>query len=279
MKNIFRKVHVLYTLMLLIISENPVVFSQDRASQNQKPLIIDPNQEAYKNALIVAVGCNDRETTAFLIRRGVPVGLRMPDNEPLFHRALKVFRDTEADLGVKPSAVELIKLLLSNGADPNLEDSDGITPLMVATRANSERVRLLLLNAGARKYDDSTLINQARYVKIDADLIYQIGDYCMAMRHGLFSAGRKRISFSLLEEEAKIRYGEIPLLKNKGKDSIGNSYTIIYDTSEIVVIIHRETIARFKGVVSPQFWKPFRREDIDPFMGEAFSEKLFSPDR
>ena len=47
--------------------------------------------------------------------------------------------------------VEIIRLLLANGADPNLADKSGKTPLILAQQSKLSDIITLLKNAGAKK--------------------------------------------------------------------------------------------------------------------------------
>lgn len=58
-------------------------------------------------------------------------------------------RNTTLMAAVNRKDLDVIQLLLSAGADPNIQDSDGIAPLVIATWKRSPKMVLSLLSAGA----------------------------------------------------------------------------------------------------------------------------------
>lgn len=62
--------------------------------------------------------------------------------------ALKISSATQAAFAVSTTAS---RLLLDRGADPNVTDNQGVTPLQVARQYDRADVMELLRRAGARK--------------------------------------------------------------------------------------------------------------------------------
>ena len=166
----------------------------------------------------------------------------------------------------KPNAdaLEFLGLLLSKGANPNLADKYGITPLMMAERAGSEQAAAMLRKVGASTTDPKDLKTQAAFVRIDAQLM----NYVMFYRDLEQTQSREIYSFDKLWKDYDDRsrmYSGRPwqwpqtyrVLANKGVDVLGNPYVLYRNSDEHDVQINPKTIEALSGVVGADYWEGF----------------------
>lgn len=73
---------------------------------------------------------------------------------------------------------ERLQLILHQGADPNLPDQYGITPMMIASRAADPLVVKILTNAGGKPFDETDLRVKAALIRIDAELLSRALEWC-----------------------------------------------------------------------------------------------------
>ncbi|MBN1988892.1 MAG: ankyrin repeat domain-containing protein [Bacteroidales bacterium] len=77
--------------------------------------------------------------------------------------------------------IETVAFLLKNGADPNIQTWDGITPLMYATQTGRPQLVTLLLlkgaNPNAKPVDGNTALHTATYLNLDtiAEILIKYG--------------------------------------------------------------------------------------------------------
>ena len=88
--------------------------------------------------LILAIYYGHQEASIYLIEQGVEVNYISQEGTALNGAAVKGY-------------VQLAKMLLENGADPNLSDASGNTPLIYSAMIGHEEMAELLLNHKANK--------------------------------------------------------------------------------------------------------------------------------
>ena len=96
----------------------------------------NPSMDDINEAALRAVEGNRLKALEALARRGVTAGT-VVDGTPLLCAA------------AQNGACEVMEWLLNRGAEPNARDAEGVTPLIHATLAGSERAVKLLLAYGA----------------------------------------------------------------------------------------------------------------------------------
>lgn len=102
------------------------------------------NMAIYKAATNQNLAANYRKIIKFLISHGA-TGI---DRTIVFPH--ENFRLTPLAFAVKNNNLELAKLLLDLGANPNAESQRGITPLMLAGKNRNDQMIYLLLQRGSR---------------------------------------------------------------------------------------------------------------------------------
>ena len=88
--------------------------------------------------LVDAVESRDSALARSLLDSGVPVAETQPDGTTALHWASHL------------EQIDLVDLLLGKGADPNVTNRYGVTPLSLAATNGSPAVITALLDAGAR---------------------------------------------------------------------------------------------------------------------------------
>jgi ankyrin repeat protein len=98
-----------------------------------------------------------RELDLILKNRNELVNKKYNNKEPLFH----YFDELSEDI---PVALEIMKTLLLNKADTNIQDSSGQTPLMIAIKLKSFKTFQMLLNFNANPFIyDEKMFNSFHY--------------------------------------------------------------------------------------------------------------------
>jgi hypothetical protein len=94
----------------------------------------------------------ETKTAKMLLRHGANAGYK-----PRFSGT-----NTTLHMAVELNDPELVNMLLKNGANPNMADNDGVTPLMLAVHYNRPKIAESLRNAGAKE-SSKTIICGGRY--------------------------------------------------------------------------------------------------------------------
>lgn len=109
----------------------------------KKGISVNVRNDVGAIMLMAACGCYRVEMVAYLLQIGADVNLRTNDGESALHSATRL----------PPCLPELqrdcIRLLLSNGAEVNIQSKTGITPLMHAAWFGCLLSVVELLKAGA----------------------------------------------------------------------------------------------------------------------------------
>ncbi|MBK6982962.1 MAG: ankyrin repeat domain-containing protein [Betaproteobacteria bacterium] len=96
------------------------------------------SQEIANYNLLAASSAGDLAAAALLLRRGAQINSRFGgEGQTALHRA------------AAQNEVQMVKFLLDHGADPNVADADGNTPLLVTAYKGHLEVALLLIAAKA----------------------------------------------------------------------------------------------------------------------------------
>ncbi len=152
-------------------------------------------------------------------------------------------------------AFGFLRLLLTKGADPNLADKYGITPLMMADRVGSEEAAAMLKKVGARPFDPKDPKTQAAFVRIDAIFM----DRSISYRDIRLTQTSAPYSFEQFLAE-HLPQSEWPsthkVLANKAVDVLGNPY-ILYHNSEHDVRINPKTIEALSSAVGADYWEGY----------------------
>jgi ankyrin repeat protein len=90
-----------------------------------------------EKAMETAVRKNQARVAEALLRHGMPANAALPSGSSLLAA------------GAFAGAIDVVRLLLANGADPNLDDTTGATPLEDASLNGRETIAALLLDRGA----------------------------------------------------------------------------------------------------------------------------------
>lgn len=122
--------------LLLERGADPTVKKRDGATawaltSNSQVLDLFKNVEA----LVTAAGEGNQTAVQNLMRKGTPVNALNRSGEAAIHTASWFGR------------TEIVKLLLENGADPDLKKADGATPLILASGQNHSQLVTLLNEA------------------------------------------------------------------------------------------------------------------------------------
>jgi hypothetical protein len=102
------------------------------------------SQEKQYILLVLSVrsdreGRYDMEVTNYLLENGADINARGKYDQTILHDAVKLYFHR------KKNILTLIEYLLQNGADINAQDSDGVTPFMIAVCTHDEPFIALLL--------------------------------------------------------------------------------------------------------------------------------------
>lgn len=152
-------------------------------------------------------------------------------------------------------AFGFLGLLLTKGADPNLADKYGITPLMMADRVGSEEAAAMLKKVGARPFDPQDPKTLAAFVRIDAIFM----NSSMSDRDVRITQSSAPYSFEQFQAE-HLPQSEWTVtdkvLVNKAVDVLGNPY-ILYHNSKHDVRINPKTIEALKMAVGAEYWEGY----------------------
>lgn len=158
-------------------------------------------------------------------------------------------------------ALGFLRVLLTKGADPNLADKYGVTPLMMADRVGSEEAATLLKKVGAHPFDPQNPKTQAAFVRIDAQFMADsINERDIRITHP--SAPYSFEQFQAEHAPQSEWPGTSKVLANKAVDVLGNPY-ILYSNSEHNVRINPKTIAALSSAVEADYWKGYVLEPND----------------
>ena len=113
----------------------------------EKEADVNAKDERDRTLLMIAVYNNNYEISKLLIENGADINEQDDMKNNLGWTAL-----LEAIIlgnGGKEHT-EITDLLLKHGADPNIADRNGVTPLMHAKEKEYKEIETLLINAGAK---------------------------------------------------------------------------------------------------------------------------------
>jgi ankyrin repeat protein len=111
----------------------------------QEGVAINSTSELGFSALNIAVFKNNIELVHILIKAGVDVNFQ--------NTAIYGIGEPALISAIKEKNTDIIKLLLEHGADPNLPDYFGKTPLMIAAQENAlEAAKMLLAHKAVIEY-------------------------------------------------------------------------------------------------------------------------------
>ncbi|MBV1929460.1 MAG: ankyrin repeat domain-containing protein [Gammaproteobacteria bacterium] len=126
---------------------------------------IDSFNNSGNTPLIVAANRGETETIRVLLKHGADINKRSDGDSTALSRGIH--------------HINVVKLLLNGGADPNIADGFGRTPLLYASayKGNIDIVNLLLANgaditAKAKKYDETLLHTAALHGHADIAQLY-----------------------------------------------------------------------------------------------------------
>jgi ankyrin repeat protein len=159
----------LVNLRETIVIESALFAAETYAEAQKCPLKTD--YEVLNYEILIAIVWDDTKTLSALLKKGLSPNHRIDENEStLLLKAIQYNRPLAATLvlesqadpnlmnsqGVSPlltaaavGTVEIVRLLLEHGADISLGDDSGTTPLAVAIKLENLRVARYLLEHGA----------------------------------------------------------------------------------------------------------------------------------
>lgn len=147
--------------------------------------------------------------------------------------------------------IQIVKILLQRGANPNLQVNSGLTALIFAERMNNARVIRLLKQFGARNPRKARNIRLALNTKADAYLMIGIA------AHYAVSTGSQKKN-PTFEDLAHLATGlRWEIVRRKGIDPFGNSLSFFPEEIESVSI-SQETF--LSAGLPATFWPPFSIE-------------------
>ena len=110
----------------------------DQARSDRAPVIAPRHEQPLSSSLYTAIQRGDKATVNEYLNRGTSPDEIMANGAPLLKNA------------VVSSAIPVVELLLSRGADVNARDASGKTALFWARRMNNEAIVQMLLKHGAQ---------------------------------------------------------------------------------------------------------------------------------
>lgn len=142
-------------------------------------------------ALLAAVARNDLQEVDRLLREGfVDVNVRA-----------RYSGDSALSSAASLGEVEMVRLLLGRGANPNIGDKDNITPLQLAARHGYIAIVRMLLKAGAKvnsadsRYGYTALASAAQngHVEVVRELLRADADPSLRLKNGWTAADLARL--------------------------------------------------------------------------------------
>jgi hypothetical protein len=146
-----------------------------------------------------------------------------------------------------------LRSILAKGADPNIANHRGVTPLMLASRLADQEVAETLKVAGAKQFDEKDPKVQAILVRLDAEILTDALKWCFmevgaTQCHTGDTADKIGVYLS--------RSGKVGA--NRGRDVLGNFYIVEGDDDHIGVIhVNPATAKALRSAVKPDYWKPY----------------------
>lgn len=130
------------------------LLSFDKDSKNKKGNITDEylkDFDFYKNYIFDSIKNNDVKKFKKALEKGIDVNQYVEGYNSLLLAAIDYKRD------------QIVKLLLDSGADPNLPDPYGDTPIIKAAQNNNPEIVSLLIDYGATQKEEALIAAKERY--------------------------------------------------------------------------------------------------------------------
>ncbi len=236
------------------------------ANRHKEP---DQAYKEYNAALILAIRCGHYALARALVDAGYSgYPWKSPDVNTSMKDGTTALMSVAFQAGGKwpdDSRIEFLAYLLTMGADPNVANKYGITAMIIADRAGSDRAVKMLEKAGAEPFDPSDAKVKAAIARVDALLLRGIlDDFAYAFDGWITSKDEEfGMDFSKMEKafgkpggaDSKWQITDKVIL-NRAIDVCGHPYKM-HPNAEASLRIDDRTIAEFSGVVGADFWKEF----------------------
>ena len=102
-------------------------------------------------ALMLACLYKDGDSARLLLHKGAAINARDIVGSTALHYALRWYLSDLADRAPSGKDAQMVRLLLAQGANPNVKARDGYTPLKLAKEKGDKQILQMLQQAGAKE--------------------------------------------------------------------------------------------------------------------------------